>query len=94
MVVKTKKKSPPKDKVVFRMFEGDVIALFPEQDEGRGLINSYEHIGQHGGADYSSVISRSRKATSKEYSDLKKELTSIGYNLDIKQKYIRGKKRK
>ena len=30
------------DKVIFRKFpEGDVIALFPEQNEGRGTINSY-----------------------------------------------------
>ena len=86
-----KKKSPPKDKVIFRMFDGEVIALFPEQDEGRGMVNSYEHIGQHGGADYNGVVSKSRKATPYEYADLKKELTSIGYNLDIKEKYIRSR---
>lgn len=89
----TKKKAPSKDKVVFRMFDGEVIALFPEQDEGRGLVNSYEHIGQHGGADYSGVISRSRKAIPKEYADLKKELTSIGYKLDVKEKYVRSRRK-
>ena len=87
-----KKKSPPKDKVVFRMFDGEVIALFPEQDEGRGLVNSYEHIGQHGGADYHGVISKSRKATPHEYADLKKELTTIGYKLDIKERFIRSRR--
>lgn len=84
----TKKKSPPKDKVVFRMFNGEVIALFPEEKEYGGHINSYMHIGQHGAADYGHVIHKSRKATPKEYADLKAELKSIGYNLDVKQKYM------
>jgi hypothetical protein len=90
-----KKKSPPKDKVVFRVFkdDGGVIALFPEHDEGRGKVSSYMQLGQHSGADYSGVVSITRKATPQEYSDIKKELTSIGYNLDIKEKYIRGYKR-
>lgn len=88
-----KKKSPPKDKVVFRVFkdDGGVIALFPEEKESRGMVNSYMQLGQHGGADYSGVMSKTRKATPNEYADIKKELTSIGYNLDIKEKYIRSR---
>ncbi len=40
-------------KVIFRKFEDDdfcgdgIIALFPEEIEGNGLINSYMSIGQH-----------------------------------------------
>jgi len=87
-----KKKSPPKDKVVFRMFQGEIIALFPEEEWSRGSVASYEHVGQHGGANYTAVIKGSRKATPHEYADLKEELTSIGYKLDIKEKYIRSRR--
>jgi hypothetical protein len=89
----TKRKSAPKDKVVFRMFNGEVIALFPEQEESRGNVNSYMHIGQHGGANYNLVMSKSKKATPSQYKDLKAELKSIGYKLDVKQKYIQPRRR-
>ena len=83
----TKRKSAPKDKVVFRMFNGEVIALFPEEKwSDRGDVNSYMHVGQHGGADYSGVIRASRKATPKEYADLKAELKSIGYKVEVKER--------
>jgi hypothetical protein len=89
----TKRKPTPKDKVVFRMFNGEVIALFPEQEESRGNVNSYMHIGQHGGADYNHVMQKSKKATPSQYKDLKAELSSIGYKLDIKEKYIRPRRK-
>jgi hypothetical protein len=88
-----KKKAPPKDKVIFRMFNGEVIALFPEQKESRGNVNSYMHIGQHGGANYDLVMSKSKKATPSQYKDLKTELKSIGYKLDVKEKYIRPRRK-
>ena len=80
------KKSPATKRVVidvaFRVFpEGDVIALFPkqeqEQDEGRGQIGSYQHLGQHGGADRS--LLRMKKAAPSQYASLLTELKSLGY---------------
>jgi hypothetical protein len=38
--------------------EGEVIALFPDQDWGHGLVNSYETVGGHGPASWASVVSR------------------------------------
>ncbi|MFA5307589.1 MAG: hypothetical protein WC365_09130 [Candidatus Babeliales bacterium] len=72
-----------KDIVVFRMWKGEVIALFPFMDENEGLVNSYMHIGQHGAADYHGIVKASKPATPDEYKDLQEELTSIGYNLKI-----------
>lgn len=34
-------------KVIFREFEGEVIAFFPEARVNYGNILSYQHIGQH-----------------------------------------------
>jgi len=88
-----KKKAPPKDKVVFRKFDGEVIALFPEDKaDYSGNVTSYSHIGQHSAANFGYVMQKSKKATPREYADLKKELTSIGYKLDVKQKYIRPRR--
>lgn len=78
------------DKVIFRTWNwwpGTVIALFPEVirsswgNEDR--IMSYEHIGQHGMADYQHVIQLTRLATPTEYRDLANELTTLGYDLRI-----------
>lgn len=75
--------------VVFRKFkEGDIIALFTEDkyNEHSGLIMSYQHIGQHGSADYSCVIMKTLPAKEQEYFDLYQELTSLGYDLRIIKK--------
>ena len=72
--------------VVFRMFNNEVLALFPyEIYNHTGLVNSYMHVGQHSGANYEHCIqsSFSRPATEEEYKDLKKELESLGYNLKV-----------
>jgi len=76
------------DLVTFRKFtDGDVIALFPDlptgqETDGNQFIMSYMHIGQHGDA-HSSFIADLTPATADEYSDLKAELTSIGYELEV-----------
>lgn len=76
-------------KVVFRFWyvSKDVIALFPDTWE-YGFCDSYEHIGQHGDADYNGIISHSRPATPEEYEYLKQELESYpyGYNLKVLQR--------
>lgn len=68
-------------KVIFRKFpEGDVIALFPEQDQGRGLIGSYMTIGQHSDAS-KSLITDLEPASKEEYAKLAAELERIGYDI-------------
>tara|TARA_R110001606_G_scaffold3931_2_gene18841 strand:+ start:2265 stop:2516 length:252 start_codon:yes stop_codon:yes gene_type:complete len=79
------------DLVTFRKFpDGDVIALFPKNKarcglvarNGRQFIMSYMHIGQHGSAT-DDLIDDLSIATANEYSDLKAELLSIGYELEV-----------
>ena len=70
--------------VVFRMWKdkaGSVIALFPDIDAESGRCQSYEHVGQHGAADYDLVMSKTRPAKPSEYKDLLCELKRIGYVL-------------
>jgi hypothetical protein len=75
--------------VIFRVdtskdFKGTVFAIFPHQvADYKGNVMSYQHIGQHSGANYSHCINTSKPATEKQYSDLKTELEQIGYSLRI-----------
>jgi len=71
--------------VVFRVFpEGDVIAIFPDQDFARGQVLSYQHLGQHGGAS-PELVRELRPASRKEYAPLLAELKSIGYCLRVRR---------
>lgn len=84
-----------KTKVVFRKWpEGDILALFPEIDEGNYKCSSYMHIGQHSGADYTGCIQSTKAAIPEEYADLKRELEGLGYDLDVKRKYIAKRRSK
>lgn len=64
--------------------KGSVFAYFPNEDDFDCYGNkpSYAHIGQHSGcsADYASACMH---ASPKQYADLKQELESIGYELNI-----------
>ena len=78
----------PITKVVFRKWHGEgggILALFPEipADIHGHHCQSYQHVGQHGGADYSLCIGKTAPAAPGEYADLKEELESIGYRLDV-----------
>lgn len=78
--------------VVFRQWhDGSVIALFPTEDaDGRGVYCvSYEHLGQHGSADYAGVVMRTRPAQVQAYQSLKQELERIGYVLQVRSRYQR-----
>lgn len=74
------------DKVVIRVWqdskEESVFALFPEipADSSGFFCSFYQHVGQHGIADYGHCIKNSRPATEKEAAPLLKELKVIGYN--------------
>ena len=69
--------------VMFRMFRGEILAIFPHTKHHTGFVLCYAHCGQHSGADYNGVVYNSRPATEEEYKDLKKELENIGYSLKI-----------
>jgi hypothetical protein len=79
--------------VIFRKWKrsegGGILALFPEVDDTLGHCSSYEHVGQHGGADYNGCIARTKAATPEEYWPLKLELEQIGYRLKIRRRYQR-----
>jgi hypothetical protein len=79
--------SEPITEVVFRVWPksegGDVIALFPYDHAHDYYCTGYQHIGQHGAADFHGVVSRTRLAKPAEYVALKSELESIGYCLKI-----------
>lgn len=75
-----------KTKIIFRYWEDEVIAIFPEDlgDNEPYTCSSYQHMGQHGICNPQFIIENSRLATPEEYADLKKELENqCGYNLQI-----------
>ena len=77
------KQDKNKTKVFFRKWDdGQVIALFPDWIDSNTVITSYMHIGQHSGAT-PKLIMELQEADPEEYADLKEELESIGYNLEI-----------
>jgi hypothetical protein len=73
-------------KVIFRMLEGQPLALFPELP---GDMNpyvtclSYQHMGQHGAACVNLTSRYTTPASEDQYRDLLAELVSIGYD-DLK----------
>jgi len=79
--------------VIFRKWKdgGDIIALMPEvPSDTRGFYcESYQHIGQHSGADYRGCIAASVPAKPREYRDLARELRRLGYTLDIRTRASR-----
>lgn len=71
--------------VVFRKFRNDeVIALFPHPAGGACI--SYQHIGQHGEANYATCIAITEPTVPHEYAELKAELENIGYVLEVRQR--------
>ena len=70
------------DVVVFRKWKenGDVIALFPQlpADLYGEYCDAYEHVGQHGGADFHGVIRQTTPCSLNDAADLATELRRIG----------------
>jgi hypothetical protein len=71
--------------VIFRRWRngGSIIALFPEipSDINGWFCEAYEHVGQHGGADYQGVIAATTPVEPEVAADLARELASVGYKL-------------
>ncbi len=75
-----------KTKVIFRYFQGEVVALFPEVSAIIGQpwhCQSYAHIGQHSAAYPAGLIHHSRPAKEAEYRERAAELRNLGYRLKI-----------
>lgn len=76
--------STPTTLVILRRWNnGNIIALFPElpADYQGWYCDSYEHIGQHSGADYHGVIHATKPVSLEDAADLIRELERIGYRL-------------
>lgn len=82
---KVGRESKMKVKFLYNEKNNDLFAYFPEEKDTATTFMTYSHIGQHSGAS-PEYASESREATFYEYSDLKKELESIGYNLLVLNK--------
>ncbi len=78
--------------VIFRRFRSephDVIAVFPEIPADYGhLVQSYMHIGQHGGCDYQTLVDQTRPAGADDddVKELRAELERIGYRLEVRRR--------
>lgn len=82
---------PGSDKtvVIFRKFpDGEIVALFPYIIDAPHRVMTYMHVGQHSNMDYHRVVSLTRPAKPEEYASLARELTRIGYNLDIRARRL------
>jgi len=65
--------------------EGETIALFPDEPQERGLIESYMVVGQHGSA-CPELIDELEAATVEECAKLLADLKTCGYtNLQIQE---------
>ena len=65
--------------VQFRVYKGEVIAVFPYVIESREDVMSYMHVGQHSACGWN-INEFSKPATPKQYESLLNELISIGYD--------------
>jgi hypothetical protein len=73
-------------KVVFKMLQDEVIAIFPnnlynEELYGKTMVDSYMHIGQHSACSVE-LLDGLQDASEEQYKDLKNELQTIGYKLN------------
>ena len=78
-------KDKHKTTVLFYKDAYGVFAIFPDDiADDKGNLTTYAHIGQHSAICPEYVnITKCEEATKEEYQDLKEELESIGYNLEI-----------
>jgi hypothetical protein len=79
--------------ILRRWPDGQLIALFPNIAATQGLIQAYEHIGQHGAADYMLVIGKtlpvSYSRNDPERDVFIKELKQIGYTPRFRRRRVR-----
>ena len=78
-----------------KLFGNDVVAFWPavSADLSGNCCKSYQHIGQHGPADYAHCLRFTRPATPNEYKDLLAELKQIGYKPNVIKRATRTHER-
>lgn len=75
--------------VLFRKYpEGDILAIFPEipGDYTGYECMVYQHLGQHGSGDCQGMMQATKPAKPSEYKALKRELESIGYIVEVRER--------
>lgn len=77
-----KDKHKTRVKFLIELSSGGVFAYFPDMNEGYNSRGCYAHVGQHSAChvDYADACC---VAKADQYSDLKEELESMGYNLVV-----------
>lgn len=60
----------------------EVLAVFPEIEEKPKFVMCYACLGQHSSA-HIDYVKGLKPATEEQYKELKNELETIGYNLEI-----------
>lgn len=81
-----------KTDVMFRVdttkdWKGTVFAVLPhEVSTLKGEVTTYQHVGQHSSGDYQTCLKTSKPATTEESADLKAEMESIGYDVNVVKK--------
>ena len=83
-----------KTKIIFRKDkeDGDIIAVFAEDIQSNNMIGCYAHMGQHSTMSLDYYNKGTTPATPEEYADLKRELESIGYNVEVVNKLNENKR--
>jgi len=93
MVLGYLKSDEPETPVIFRQWKtgNKIIAFFPTEPASvvhPGQCMSYEHVGQHGAADYHHCLKLTEPAPAYRYGKLLAELVDIGYtNLKIYRRH-------
>ena len=77
----------------WRKIPQTVIAFLPDVPANPGRVMAYEHVGQHGEADYAGLLADTVPATVAEYdaAGLVAELRMRGYVPRIRQRMPRGR---
>jgi len=72
--------------VIFREFEGETLAIFPEMPWSRSPneCGSYARIGQHGACDPAHIIANSRPADPDKADALRRELESAPFEYSLR----------
>ena len=75
-------------KVIFRKFKtGEVIAIFPQEPGSLpSVCMTYMSVGDHGDAT-PAIVECTLAAKPNEYAALKRELETVGYKLDVRQRF-------
>lgn len=84
---------PQTVRVIFRVWKTEpkeTLAVFIDEPFSSTCdVTCYEHFGQHGGGDWGTIVSKTRPANEEESAPLRRELESIGYNLQEVKRYTR-----